>query len=72
MENIQLHGDLDKRIQRNFDRLVSKRFQPIEDKGCLREPHYNWPGDMEGRTILSLAMLQQAGERDAKFLPKTM
>lgn len=72
LDNIHIEGDLQKRIQRNFDRLESERFQPIEDKGCLRDPNYNWPGDMEGRTILSLAMLQQAGERDAKFLPETM
>ncbi|VGO13514.1 hypothetical protein PDESU_02071 [Pontiella desulfatans] len=72
LENIQIKGDLEKRIHRNFDRLESERFQPIVDKGCLRVPQYSWPGDMEGRTILSLAMLQQAGERDAKYLPKTM
>ena len=35
--NIQIQGDLDKRIQRNFDRLESERFQPIEGKGCLRD-----------------------------------
>ena len=72
LENIQIEGDLQKRILRNFDRLETQRFQPIEKVGCLREAKYSWPGDMEGRTILSLAMLQQAVDRDAKYLQKTM
>ncbi|MCX6008384.1 MAG: glycoside hydrolase family 127 protein, partial [Chloroflexi bacterium] len=54
-----------------FDRLESQRFQPIEDVGCFREAKYSWPGDMEGRTILSLALLQQAVDRDAVYLGKT-
>jgi hypothetical protein len=59
LENIRIAGELNKRINRNFDRLESQRFQPIEDVGCLRDPRYSWPGDMEGRTILSLALLEQ-------------
>lgn len=72
LDNIQVHGDLQKRILRNFDRLETQRFQPIEDVGCFRESKYSWPGDMEGRTILSLAMLQRAGQRDAIYLQKTL
>lgn len=72
LENIQISGDLQKRLERNFDRLESQRFQPIEDIGCLRDPRYSWPGDMEGRTILSLAMLQQAVDRDAVYLDETL
>ena len=72
LENIQIEGDLQKRILRNFDRLESPRFQPIENTGCLREANYSWPGDMEGRTILLLAMLQQAVDREAKYLQQTM
>ncbi|MBT3361728.1 MAG: hypothetical protein HN403_19055 [Rhodospirillales bacterium] len=72
LENIQIKGDLRKRIDRNFDRLEDVRYQPIVNKGCFRPAKYRWPGDMEGRTILSLAMLQQTGKRDAKYLPKTM
>ena len=72
LENIQIEGDLQKRILRNFDRLETKRYQPIENVGCLREAKYDWPGDMEGRTILSLAMLQQAVDRDAVHLQKTI
>jgi hypothetical protein len=72
LDNIQIEGDLQKRILRNFDRLESPRYQPVENAGCLREAKYSWPGDMEGRTILSLAMLQQAVDREAKYLPKTM
>ena len=72
LENIQIEGDLQKRILRNFDRLETKRYQPIENVGCLREAKYSWPGDMEGRTILSLAMLQQAVDRDAVHLQKTI
>lgn len=71
-DNIQIEGDLQKRILRNFDRLESPRYQPIENTGCLPDPSYTWPGDMEGRTILSLAMLQQAVDREAKYLQQTM
>lgn len=46
LENIQVQGGLQKRIIRNFDRLESQRFQPIEDVGCFRESRYSWPGDM--------------------------
>lgn len=70
--NIQVQGEMQKRILRNFDRLESQRFQPVADVGCFRDPKYGWPGDMEGRTILSLAMLQQAVERDAIYLQKTL
>ena len=72
LDNIQIKGDLGKRIDRNFNRLEKERYQPIINKGCFRKANYSWPGDMEGRTILSLAMLQQSGEREAKYLPKTM
>ena len=72
LDNIQIEGDLQKRILRNFDRLESPRYQPIENTGCLPDPSYTWPGDMEGRTILSLAMLQQAVDREAKYLQQTM
>ena len=72
LENIQVQGDLQKRIHRNFDRLESLRYQPVADVGCFRESQYSWPGDMEGRTILSLALLEQSGERKAIYLPKTL
>jgi hypothetical protein len=63
---------MQKRILRNFDRMESQRFQPIESVGCFREAKYSWPGDMEGRTILSLALLQQAVDRKAIYLQKTL
>ena len=72
LENIELKGELGKRILRNFDRLESQRFQPLEEVGCFREAKYNWPGDMEGRTLLSLALLQQAADRDAAYLETTL
>jgi len=72
LDNIKIQGDLQKRILRNFDRLESQRFQPIEGVGCFRESKYSWPGDMEGRTILSLALLQQAVDRKALYLQKTL
>jgi len=72
LDNIKIQGDLQKRILRNFDRLESQRFQPIEGVGCFRESKYSWPGDMEGRTILSLALLQQAVDRKAIYLQKTL
>lgn len=72
LDNINVRGDMQKRILRNFDRMESQRFQPIEDVGCFREAKYSWPGDMEGRTILSLALLQQAVDRKAIYLQKTL
>lgn len=51
LDNINVQGDMQKRILRNFDRMESQRFQPIEGVGCFREAKYSWPGDMEGRTI---------------------
>lgn len=72
LDSINIQGDLQKRILRNFDRLESPRFQPIEDVGCFREGKYSWPGDMEGRTILSLALLRQAVDRDAMYLAKIL
>lgn len=72
LDNIKIQGDLQKRILRNYDRLESQRFQPIENVGCFREAKYSWPGDMEGRTILSLALLQQSVDRDAVYLQKTL
>jgi hypothetical protein len=72
LDGIHVGGDLHKRILRNFDRLESQRFQPLEDVGCFRESKYSWPGDMEGRTILSLALLEQAVEREAVYLDKTL
>ena len=72
LDNINVRGDMQKRIFRNFDRMESQRFQPIESVGCFREAKYSWPGDMEGRTILSLALLQQAVDRKAIYLQKTL
>lgn len=34
-DNIQIEGDLQKRILRNFDRLESPRYQPIENTESL-------------------------------------
>jgi len=72
LDNINVQGDMQKRILRNFDRMESQRFQPIEGVGCFRVAKYSWPGDMEGRTILSLALLQQAVDRKAIYLRKTL
>jgi hypothetical protein len=72
LDKIEPRGELEKRIRRNFDRLESQRFQPVEGVGCFRVEEYAWPGDMEGRTILSLALLQQALDRDAVYLDTTI
>ncbi len=72
LENIRVQGDLQKRLLRNFDRLESLRFQPVEEVGCFRQAEYGWPGDMEGRTLLSLALLEQTVDRKAVYLPKML
>jgi hypothetical protein len=71
-EDIVIGGDLRKRILRNFDRMESERFQPIENVGCFMGARYVWPGDIEGRTVLALVLLQQAVERDSRYLGKTL
>ncbi len=70
-ESISIGGELRERIALNFSRLESQRYQP-QGEGCFRAPVYNWPGDMEGRTLLSLSLLEQAAGRRAVHLTETL
>jgi len=70
-DGIVIGGELRERLERNFTRLESPRYQP-NAAGCFREKDYDWPGDMEGRTLLALALLEQAAGRKAVYLDETL
>jgi hypothetical protein len=52
----------------NFDRMDSARYAPVEDTGSLRDPAYSWPGDMQGRALLSFVRLERATGRTSANL----
>ena len=68
---ITIGGELRERLERNFTRLESPRFQP-NAAGCFRDKDYVWPGDMEGRTLLALTLLEQAAGHPAAYLDGTL
>lgn len=70
-QDISIGGELRERLERNFTRLESPRFQP-NAMGCFRDPDYDWPGDMEGRTLLALTLLEQAAGHPAVYLSETL
>lgn len=70
-KGIAIGGELRERLERNFTRLESPRFQP-NAAGCFRDKDYDWPGDMEGRTLLALALLEQAAGHQAVYLRETL
>ena len=61
-------GLLRERMLLNFDRMDTERFAPVEKTGCLREPEYAWPGDMEGRALLAFVRLERATGRPSAHL----
>ena len=70
-EGITIGGELRERLERNFTRLESPRFQPAA-AGCFRGKDYDWPGDMEGRTLLALSLLERAAGHQAAYLSETL
>ena len=56
-------GLLSERMLLNFRRMESERYAAVEKTGCLREPDYAWPGDMEGRALLAFVSLERATGR---------
>ncbi|MBN1543310.1 glycoside hydrolase family 127 protein [candidate division KSB1 bacterium] len=63
----QAGGELAVRLQRNFDRLEEEKYQPHK-VFLTNEESFYWPGDTEGRTVLALALLAQATQRQPRFL----
>ena len=69
VRGFQPAGLLLQRTLLNFDRMDSARFAAVEESGCLREPSYVWPGDMEGRALLAFVRLERATGRPSVNLP---
>jgi hypothetical protein len=66
-DRIQIQGELEARIDKNFDRLEAEKYQPDHLFLTVKQSG-NWPGDTEGRTILGLIMDAQAAHRPPKYL----
>lgn len=66
-EEIQIKGDLAKRLDRNFNRLEEEKYQP-EHVFLTDKESGGWPGDTEGRTILGLVMDARATGRTPEYL----
>lgn len=71
-------GDLAERLSANFFRLEEPRYQPVpgdtKGGGCFMtaDKFYGWPGDMEGRVVLALTVLERATGRPARYLAETL
>ena len=64
-------GDLWTRLHRNFARLEEEKYWP--QNVFQRERAFEkWPGDIEGRTLLSWCMLAQATGREPRYLEETL
>jgi hypothetical protein len=64
-------GDLQIRLQRNFDRLEEEKYRP-ENVFQREKEAGNWPGDTEGRTVLALVLLAQATGREPRYLDEIL
>ena len=70
-QQVEVLGELEVRLSRNFDRLEEEKYQPDHVFLTLKQSN-NWPGDMEGRTILGLALDTQATRREPKYLEEVL
>jgi uncharacterized protein len=68
--DVQVEGDLQVRIQRNFNRMEETKYQPAHLYSDSKND--GWPGDAEGRTILALVLDAQASGRTPKYLDSLM
>ena len=64
-EQLQVYGDLQRRLNLNFARLESRHYRPEHIFGADKS---GWPGDWEGRTILALVKLKDAAKREPAYL----
>ena len=61
------NGELKERIERNFDKLETPRYQP-QNVFLDETTDQGWPGDTEGRTILALVRDAQSSGREPVYL----
>lgn len=66
-ENTRVEGELNGRLQRNFNRLEEEKYRP-ENVFLTEQQSGYWPGDTEGRTVLALVMDARATGREPKYL----
>ena len=67
LSQLEMRGELHTRIAKNYARLEETRFQP-KFVFHTDEESGNWPGDIEGRTILGLVMAAQVAGREPLYL----
>jgi uncharacterized protein len=67
--DIRIEGELLTRAMKNFDRLESDIYTPVNVFPLKQDENsIGWPGDKEGRTILGLVMEAQATHREPVYL----
>lgn len=71
LADLEIGGELEARILRNYDRLERGKYLP-ENVFLTEEESLSWPGDTEGRTMLALIMEAQASKRPPKTLDAMM
>lgn len=64
-------GELQTRLERNFDRLEEEKYQPAKVFLDMKQS-WGWPGDTEGRTILGLVMDAKVTGREPKYLEEIL
>jgi hypothetical protein len=69
--DLRAGGELEQRLERNFNRLEEEKYQPDHIFLTLEQSN-NWPGDTEGRTILGLVLQAQATHRAPKYLDEIL
>lgn len=67
LQDINMKGELQERLLKNFDRLEEMKYQP-QHVFLTEEESGSWPGDTEGRTILGLVLNAKATKRTPKYL----
>lgn len=72
--DIKVGGDLKKRVDQNFIRLQKGRYLP-DSLYIVPNPEYHqteWPGDMPGRLVLGLTLLEQAVGKKSQYLDQIL
>ncbi|WP_367866802.1 hypothetical protein [Pedobacter sp. WC2423] len=70
--DIRTRGELNIRAQKNLDRLESDIYTPEKVFPPREENTAGWPGDYEGRVLVSLIVESQAAHRKPKYLEEMM
>lgn len=66
--DIKIGGELNTRLQKNFDRLESQMYSADKVFPSNENTQSEWPGDIEGRLMLGLVLDAQATHREPKYL----